>query len=98
MVRSHSKIRATDSEVRESNYPPFKTNYRGPTTYDYTTGHENVSSKNIQMLKELRKQDKNLTLLPIFEEMVLNRNKAMKSDYNIKGGGFSKQEREGGFV
>ena len=50
------------------------------------------------MLKELRKQDKNLTLLPIFEEMVLNRNKAMKSDYNIKGGGFSKQEREGGFV
>ena len=52
-MRSNSKTKAVDSERRESNYPPFKTNYRGPATYDFTTGHENVSIKNIEMVKEL---------------------------------------------
>jgi len=46
------------------------------------------------MLEYLRKENPNLKLLPIFEEQLKSPNKAMKSDYNVKGGAFNKELRD----
>lgn len=81
-------------EMRESNLEVKKNNSLSPNHYDIIRHYSNVSVSNIKVLDQVKEMNNDAKLLPQFEEMLNDKNEAIRTAYRVKGGHFPKDVRK----